>query len=116
MTIWHLYFLVLCIFKQFVNNDLKNLNQKDHQNQPSLDQRFATRPHLRRRLLMIADIIDQAVAEGCTAHQAEARTIEQIRKLGQEVLKDWAEKAEPQFRQQAQADNPKLIDYGKKNS
>jgi len=99
-----------------VNNDLKNLNQKDHQNQPSLDLRFATRPHLRRRLLMIADIIDQAVAEGCTAHQAEARAIEQIRKLGQEVLKDWAEKAEPQFRQQAQADNPKLIDYGKKNS
>jgi hypothetical protein len=99
-----------------VNNDLNNANQEHNPSEPSLDQRFATRPHLRRRLLMIADIIDQAVAEGCTAHQAEARAIEQIRQLGQEVLKDWAEKAEPQFRQQAQAGNPKLIDYGKKNS
>jgi len=51
---------------------------------------------------MIADMVDQAVAEGCTAHEAEARAIEQIRKLGQEVLKDWAE-------------NPTLIKYGKKN-
>lgn len=99
-----------------MNNDLPNSNQRDNQNETSLDQRFATRPHLRRRLLMIADMIDQAVAEGCTAHEAEARAIEQIRKLGQAVLKDWAEKAEPQFRQQAKASNPKLIDYGKKNS
>jgi hypothetical protein len=99
-----------------VKSDLPNSNQNDNQNEPGLDQRFATRPHLRRRLLMIADMIDQAVAEGCTAHEAEARAIDPIRKLGQEVLKDWAEKAEPQFRQEAQAENPKLIDYGKKNS
>lgn len=63
---------------------------------------------------MIADMIDQAVAEGCTVHEAEARAIEQIRKLGQEVLTDWAEKAEPELRKQAQAANPKLIHYGKK--
>ena len=97
-----------------MNNNLPNSNQRNSQNEPSLDQRFATRPHLRRRLLLIADMIDQAVAEGCTAHEAETRAIEQIRQLGQEVLKDWAEKAEPEFRQQAQAGNPKLIDYGKK--
>ena len=99
-----------------MKSDLPNSNQNNNPKEPSLDQRFATRPHLRRRLLLIADMIDQAVAEGCTVHEAEARAIEQIRKLGQEVLKDWAEKAEPQFRQQAQADDPKLIDYGKKNS
>jgi hypothetical protein len=99
-----------------VNNELPNSNQKPSQHETSLDQRFATHPHVRRRLLMIADMIDQAVAEGCTAHQAEARAIEQIRQLGQELLTDWAEKAEPQFRQQAQAGNPKLINYGKKNS
>ena len=111
-----MYFSVLCILKQFVKSDLPNLNQNDNQKELSLDQRFATRPYLRQRLHMIADMIDQAVAEGCTAHEAEARAIEQIRRLGQEVLKDWAEKAEPQFRVQAQAENPKLIDYGKKNS
>ena len=63
---------------------------------------------------MIADMIDQALAQGCTAHQAEARAIEQIRKLGQEVLSDWAEKSERSVRDQAQAKNPKLINYGKK--
>ena len=81
-----------------------------------MDERFASRPHLRRRLLMIADLIDQAVAEGCTAHEAEERAIEQIRKLGQEVLTDWAEKVEPEARKRAQAENPKLINYGKKNA
>jgi hypothetical protein len=65
-------------------------------------------------LLMIADMIDQAVAEGCTAHEAEARAIEQMRQLGQEVLTDWARKSEPVARAQARADNPKLIHYGKK--
>ena len=63
---------------------------------------------------MIADMIDQAVAAGCTAHEAEARTIEQIRKLGNEVLTDWAQKAEPDARRQAQAENAQLINYGKK--
>ena len=65
---------------------------------------------------MIADMIDQAVAEGWTAHEAEARAIEQIRKLGNEVLTDWAKKAEPDARRQAQAENAQLIHYGKKNS
>ena len=113
-TIWHLYFSVLCIIKQFVKNDLPNSNES--KNQQSLDIRFATRPHLRRRLLMIADMIDQAVAEGCSAHEAEARAIEQIRKLGQEVMTDWAEKFEQSVRDQAQAENPKLTNYLKKNA
>jgi hypothetical protein len=106
-----LYFSVLCIVKQFVNDDLQHSNQNKNQ---SLDERFATRPHLRRRLFLIADMIDQAVAEGCTVHEAEARAIEQIRKLGQEVLTDWAEKSEPEARKRAQSENPKLINYGKK--
>lgn len=93
-----------------MNTELPNSKSKEQ----SLDQRLAHRPRLRQRLLDITDLIDQAVAEGCTAHEAEARAIEQIRKLGQEVLTDWAERAEPMARQRAQAQNPKLIRYGKK--
>lgn len=107
-----MYFSVLCIIKQFVNTELPHPNQNEH----SLDQRFAHRPRLRQRLLSIADMIDQAVAEGCTAHEAEARAVEQIRKLGNELLTDWAEKSEPEARLKAQQKDPKLIDYGKKNS
>ena len=114
MPFWHLYFFGMCIIKQFVKNDLPNSNQS--KNQPSLDECFASRPHLRQRLFKIAEMIDQGAVEGCTAHEAEARAIEQIRKLGQEILNDWAEKSEPHARQKAQAQNPKLIQYGKKNA
>ncbi len=93
-----------------MNTELPNSNQ----NQQSLDQRFGNRPRLRQRLLSIADMIDQAVAEGCTAHEAEARAIEQIRKLGNELLTDWAEKSERDARLKAHEKNPNLIDYGKK--
>jgi hypothetical protein len=98
-----------------VNTELPETNPRK-ENEQSLDQRFATRPRLRQRLLSIADMMDQAIAEGCTAHEAETRAIEQMRKLGHELLTDWAEKAEPEARRKAQAENPKLINYGKKKS
>ena len=82
---------------------------------PSLDQRFAHRPHLRRRLHSIADLIDQSVAEGCSAHEAEARAIEQIRPLGQEVLRDWAEQSEAAARRAALQKDPGLRSYKKKD-
>ena len=82
----------------------------------SLDHRFANRPHLRRRLLGIADLIDQAVAEGCTADEAEARAIQEIRKFSNEVLTDWAEKSEQDAVTKARQHNPKLRPYRKKNS
>ena len=61
-------------------------------------------------------MIDQSVADGCSAHEAEARAIEQIRQLGNELLTEWAEASAADAVGQAQAQNPKLIDYGKKNS
>ena len=97
-----------------MNAELPDSNQ--NQNDDSLDKRFSTRPRLRQRLLAIADMIDQAVAEGCTAHEAETRAIEQMRKLGNEVLTDWAEKGEAEARCKAQAESGRLINYGKKNS
>jgi len=95
-----------------VNTELPNANPKEQ----SLDQRLAANPRLRQRFLAIADMVDQAVQEGCTADEAEARTIEQIRKLGQEVLTEWAEKAAPQASHKARAQDPGLIKSGKKNS
>lgn len=80
----------------------------------SLDQRFADKPHVRQRLLEIGDMIDQLVAQGCTAHEAEARAIEEIRKLGQGILTEWAEKSESTAVGKAQAQNPKLQPYRKK--
>ena len=80
----------------------------------SLDERFADKPHMRRRLLEIADLLDELVAQGCTAHEAEARAIQEIRKLGQGILTEWAEKSEAAAVVQARAQDPKLHPYRKK--
>lgn len=83
-------------------------------NPRSLDECFADKPHMRQRLFEISDMVDELVAQGCSAHEAEARAIEQIRKLGNGVLTDWAKKSEQQARAKAQQDNPALQAYRKK--
>jgi hypothetical protein len=80
----------------------------------SLDECFANKPHVRQRLLEIADMIEELVAQGCTAHEAEARAIEEIRKLGNGILTEWAEKSESAAVAKARANDPKLQAYRKK--
>jgi hypothetical protein len=71
---------------------------------------------VRQRLLEISDMIDSLVAQGCSAHEAEARAIEEIRKLGQGILTEWADKSEQAVVAKARAEDPKLRPYRKKNS
>lgn len=97
-----------------MNDELPS--EKPRQQNRSLDQCYADKPHLRQRLLEISDLIDTLVAQGCTAHEAEAKAIEQIRKLGSSVLSEWAEKSEAATVAKAQAKDPKLRPYRKKNS
>ncbi len=80
----------------------------------SLDQRYADKPHMRERLLEIADMIEELVAQGCTAHEAEARAIEEIRKLGNGILIEWAEKSEAAAVTKALAQDASLQRYRKK--
>jgi hypothetical protein len=94
-----------------MNNELPSSSPKKPR---SLDEAFAQKPHLRQRLLEISDMVDAAVAEGVSAHQAEARAIEQIRKLGQALLTEWGEKTEQQARTQARKEDPTLQPYRKK--
>jgi endonuclease/exonuclease/phosphatase family metal-dependent hydrolase len=97
-----------------MNNELPS--EKPEQEQRSLDECFADKPHLRRRLLEISDMIETLVAQGCTAHEAEAKAIEQIRKLGNGILTEWAEKSEAAAAAKARAGDPKLRPYRKKKS
>jgi L-serine deaminase len=80
----------------------------------SLDERFKSRPQVYARLQQIADMMDQAMAQGCTADQAEAMTVEQIRKLGGELLSDWAEDQHSRSVEQAQREHPQAIRHAKK--
>jgi ribosomal protein L29 len=80
----------------------------------TLDERFAKRPHTYRRLQQIADEMDEAIANGATADEAEAMAVEQLRNLGGEMLADWAEAKQQQALEQAQAAQPKSIKHIKK--
>ena len=82
----------------------------------SLDERFANRPHTYHRLQQIADQMDEAMANGATADQAEAMAIEQIQKLGGEMLADWAEAKHQQALKQTQARHPESIKHIKKSN
>ena len=88
--------------------------QKQNRKSQTLDERFAKRPHTYQRLQEIADLMDQAIAEGATADEAEAMAIEQMQKLGGEMLRDWAEAKHQQALKEAQRDHPQSIKHIKK--
>jgi len=92
-------------------NDEPAINQKAH---PPLDERFASRPQVYARLQKIADLMDQAIAEGCTADEAEARAMVQLQKLGGELLGDWAAEKQRHSVAQSQRENPSAIKHIKK--
>jgi hypothetical protein len=87
---------------------------KDIKPHTLLDDRFAARPQVYARLHKIADLMDQALAEGCTADEAEARAMEQIQKLGGELLGDWAGEKQQRSVAQSQRENPSAIRHIKK--
>jgi hypothetical protein len=80
----------------------------------TLEQRLARRPQVLARLHRIADLMDQAIAEGCTADEAEARAIEQVRLLGRELLEDWAQEKQLHSLAQARVEHPQAIKHIKK--
>jgi hypothetical protein len=80
----------------------------------SLEQRMAKRPHVLARFHAIADMLDQAVATGCTADEAEDRAIEQVRQLGRELLGDWAQEQQDSSLARARRQHPQAIKHIKK--
>jgi len=87
---------------------------KKGQSQKSLDEHFASRPHVRARLQALADMMDTTIAEGATADEAEAMAIGQLRELGVDVLTDWAQQKQSVSLQKARAENPQAINHIKK--
>ena len=79
-----------------------------------LEVRFAARPQVYARLQRIADMLDQALAEGCTADEAESRAMEQIQKLGGELLGDWAGEKQQLSVAESRRENPSAIKHLKK--
>jgi hypothetical protein len=83
----------------------------DRQND-SLEKRLNKHPHLKNRIEQLLKIVEDAEGDLEKADEAERRVIEELRKMGNEVLHDWAVNKE---RKGAKAATQKgLIKNGKK--
>jgi hypothetical protein len=82
----------------------------------SLDERLKSYPELRNRFYRILSIVEDSEEEIDKADEAEERVIEELRRLGQEVLQDWAVSKERQKVEKVKrTSNPKVSRHGKKN-
>ena len=88
-----------------MNNDLQSIHSTDNSTHSglskNLDERFADHPLVYQRLQHIADQMDQALEQGFTGDQAEEMAIEAARKLGADMLADWAQARSAQCLEQA---------------
>lgn len=80
-----------------------------------LDARFASRPHTAARLHAIADLMDEAIARGATADEAEEIALVQLRALGADLLTDWARTRHDESLAAARAQHPAASRDSKKN-
>lgn len=81
-----------------------------------LHQQLRNNPLMGERLTRIMDRFVCEVDQGLDANQAEMMAIEEVQKLGQTMLKQWADKTKHVATDQAKNDDPGLNGNGKKNS
>ncbi len=81
----------------------------------TLDERFSKHPHMYERMQRIADQMEQAIANGVSADEAEQMAIEQINELGRALLSDWAQAQHEQSVSAVKQENPSAIRDSKKN-
>lgn len=82
----------------------------------SLEERLAAHPELRARFEQILALVEDVDDQVNTADEAEERTIEEMRRLGNEILHDWATHKCFQRDQQTLREKPEANSNGKKNS
>jgi hypothetical protein len=71
-------------------------------------------PHLRKRFEEILNITDSD--DMMTVDEAEERAIEEVRKLGQEILQEWAINQHNRQMHKVAENHPEAKKQGKKNS
>jgi hypothetical protein len=82
----------------------------------SLDERLQDNPVLRKRLESILDIAENSHGEFKTADEAEERAIEELRRLGNELLQEWAINQEKRVVDDLGKQVNRPMGHGKKNS
>ena len=95
-------------------NDELPLKSPGTKHRRRLEERLAHRPELLERLHEMIDTLEQSVADGCDAHDAEDRVVDEIRKLGRTVLGQWAQEANAQIQEGVSTQHPQACKNGKK--
>ena len=84
------------------------------QNNESLEKRLDKHPHLKNRIEQMLKIVEDADGDLEKADEAEKRVIEELRRMGNEVMSDWARNKE---KKGAEESNKKgFKKNGKKNN
>lgn len=73
-------------------------------------------PRLKKRFSEILGIAENSSGELITADDAEMKAIEEVRKLGQEVMQEWAITQHEKAVENTRKDNPRVKKDTKKNS
>jgi hypothetical protein len=76
--------------------------------------RIKSHPGLRERIKAILDIAENTSGELITADQAEGKAIEEVKKLGQELLKEWAVQQHEKAIETAKKTHPNAKKHEKK--
>jgi hypothetical protein len=80
----------------------------------SLDERLSKHPHMYEQLQRITDQMEQAIANGATADEAEEMAIKQINELGRALLTDWAKARQERAVEEVRREKPEAIRDSKK--
>jgi hypothetical protein len=93
---------------------MKDEPAKSSQNK-NLDQRLAQFPEMYERLQKITDQLEESIAKGMSADEAEEIAIGQINELGRAWMTDWAKARHDRGVSEVQKEVPKAIKNVKKN-
>jgi hypothetical protein len=77
-------------------------------------ERIKAHPGLRERFEAILDIAENKSGELITADQAEGKAIEEVEKLGQELLREWALKHQKKAIEKTKETHPHARSHEKK--
>ena len=81
-----------------------------------LIEKLNSNPALKKRVEEILNIAHNSSGKLITADEAEMKTLEEVQKLGREVLKEWAVNQHEQAIKATKEETPKAKKHIKKNS
>jgi vacuolar-type H+-ATPase subunit B/Vma2 len=87
-----------------------------HEDDLKLLEKLNSNSALKKRVEEILNIAHNSSGKLITADEAEEKTIEEVRKLGREVLREWAVNQHEQAMKTTKEENPKAKKHIKKNS